>query len=63
MLVAEGPGPHVTVAKGDQTETLVLDGPMVKKNMLFRLHFLYGVPIHWFWNPSMAPGYKAPTVQ
>jgi hypothetical protein len=50
---------EVTIAKGDRLETLIFP-EFLEKQMLFRLQFHYGVPIHWFWNPTMIPGYKKP---
>jgi hypothetical protein len=47
-----------TFAKGDRIETTVLLDEVGKK-LLFGLQFHYGVPMHWFFNPSLIPGWKA----
>jgi hypothetical protein len=56
--VSVGPNGEVTLAKNGRLETLIFPEEL-EKQMLFRLKFHYGVPIHWFWNPQMIPGYKA----
>lgn len=53
---------EVTIAKDGIIETIVFPPEGIKKDMLFRFQYHYKVPIHWFWNPTMAPGYKSPPV-
>lgn len=26
---------------------------LVRRGMLYKFHRAYGIPVHWFWNPSM----------
>lgn len=49
-------GDEVTIAKGGRIETLIFTEE-IEKQMLFRLQFHFGVPIHWFFNPHMIPNY------
>jgi len=55
--VSIGSGDEVTLAKDELLETLIFP-PILEKNMLFRLKYRYGVPIHWFFHPEMIPGYE-----
>jgi len=54
--VSIGPDGEITIAKEGHLETLIFPEEL-EKQMLFRLKYHYGVPIHWFFNPQMIPGY------
>jgi hypothetical protein len=51
----------VTLIDKDGTpEVLIFPEEGIKKGLLFRFQFHYEVPVHYFWNPEMCPGYKPP---
>lgn len=58
-----GENGEVTLAKeGVVIETIILPD-RVEKRMLFRFQRKYGVPIHWFWNPTMIPPPESTRIQ
>ena len=58
--VVIGPNHEVSLVKGDYEETLIFPPEGLKKHMLWRLKYHCGVPIQWFFNPELIPGYEPP---
>lgn len=55
IAISRHDGTGYVLAKGDRLE--VIEFPkQVGRRMLQRLQRLFGVPIHHFYNPLMAPG-------
>jgi len=57
----EGVG-NYTLVKGDRIESVNIPKE-VSKRMLQRFQRVYGVPIHWFYNPLMILNEGSQTIQ